>query len=192
MLNSIGYIGLRRARLDLLRTELFMDPASSPPWIYLFNILSAGACRSSTSSCCCALEYSLSRFHRGATRSSRRSRAATRAICRSSFSLDLHFLPHCRHAGRREGYLGASPLAPCPAISPLLPSLPSLPPFTPSLAPGVGMGGCGLGGREGITLELLDVSSTSCSLNARSALAQRSLNARSTRTHRHGGRGSDD
>ena len=82
-----------------------MDPASSPPWIYLFNILSAGACRSSTSSRCCALEYSISRFRRCATRASWSARTSTRASCRSSFSFASHFLQLCRHAGRRKGFL---------------------------------------------------------------------------------------
>ena len=192
MLNSIGYIGIRRARLDLLRTELFMDPASSPPWIYLFNILSAGACRSSTSSCCCALEYSISRFRRCATRASWSARTSTRASCRSSFSFASHFLQLCRHAGRREGFLGTPPLAPRPAFSPFSllppPSLPSLPPL-PRAWMWVGVGW--EGGREEITLELINVSSTSRSLNALSTLARRSLDARSTSSRRHCGRGDD-
>ena len=151
-----------------------MDPASSPPWIYLFNILSAGACRSSTSSCCCALEYSISRFRRCATRASWSARTSTRASCRSSFSFASHFLQLCRHAGRREGLIlprDAAP-RPTPSLLTLLPSPTSLLPFTPSLAPGVGVGGCGLGGREGgVILELTGISSTSSSLDARLTLA---------------------
>jgi len=42
------------------------------------------------------------------------------------------------------------------------------------------MGVVGEGGKGGVILTLLDVSSTSCSLDARLALARRSLDARST------------
>ena len=49
------------------------------------------------------------------------------------FFLDLHFSSHCRHAGRREGFLGTPPLAPRPAFSPFSllspPSFPLLPPL---------------------------------------------------------------
>ena len=61
---------------------------------------------------------------------------------------------------------------PTPSLLTLLPSPTSLLPFTPSLAPGVGVGGCGLGGREGgVVLELTGISSTSSSLDARLILA---------------------
>ena len=61
---------------------------------------------------------------------------------------------------------------PMPSHLTLLPSFPSLLPFTPSPAPGVGVGGCGLGGREGgVVLELTGISSTSSSLDARLTLA---------------------
>ena len=61
---------------------------------------------------------------------------------------------------------------PTPSLLTLLPSPTSLLPFTPSLAPGVGVGGCGLGGREGgVVLELTGISSTSSSLDARLTLA---------------------
>ena len=61
---------------------------------------------------------------------------------------------------------------PTPSLLTLLPSPTSLPPFTPSLAPGVGVGGCGLGGRAGgVVLELTGISSTSSSLDARLTLA---------------------
>ena len=114
------------------------------------------------------------------------------SIMRMQFLFDLHFSTHCRHAGRREGFLGTPPLAPRPAFSPFSllppPSLPLLPPL-PRAWVWVGVGW--EGGREEITLELINVSSTSRSLNALSTLARRSLDARSTSSRRHCGRGDD-
>ena len=69
---------------------------------------------------------------------------------------------------------------PMPSLLTLLPSPTSLPPFTPSLAPGVGVGGCGLGGREGgdhprAHQRLFHFALTQRPLDARSTLARRSL-----------------
>ena len=69
---------------------------------------------------------------------------------------------------------------PTPSLLTLLPSPTSLPPFTPSIAPGVGVGGCGLGGREGgdhprAHQRLFHFALTQRPLDARSTLARRSL-----------------
>ena len=68
---------------------------------------------------------------------------------------------------------------PTPSLLTLLPSPTSLLPYTPSLAPGVGVGGCGLGGREG-GRRSPSSSSTSLPLRAHSTPSRRSLDARST------------
>ena len=85
---------------------------------------------------------------------------------RSSFFITLQ----ARRAAR--GLPRDAAPRPTPSLLTLLPSPTSLLPFTPSLAPGVGVGGCGLGGREGgVILELTGISSTSRSLDARLTLA---------------------
>ena len=93
-------------------------PAVSRFLSNLYQLISLNACHLSATSRCSTVEYSMRRIRRCATRSSWSAWTSTRALCRCSFFLDLHFSSHCRHAGRREGFLGTPPLAPRPAFSP--------------------------------------------------------------------------
>ena len=107
-------------------------PAVSRFLSNLYQLISLNACHLSATSRCSTVEYSTRRIRRCATRASWSARTSTRASCRSSFSFASHFLQLCRHAGRREGFLGTPPLAPRPAFS-LFSLLP--PPFFPLLLP---------------------------------------------------------